>query len=448
MSFAVPLRDIEPCFTGVIPAFLATVSADGIPNMTYLSIVHRVDDEHVALTRQFFNKTIANLQANPRAQVDLIHPASGQTYRLDLSYEHTETDGEMFDKVRARLDVIASLTGMTKVFKLAAVDVCRVLECRAIAGDLDHSAPSRSAVDMEAVDSVSRRIGGASDMDSLISITLDALAQEFGFAHSSLLLVNESGDRLYTVASRGFEDSGVGSEVCFGEGLIGIAAERNRLINLANLPADLSYSQAVRGSFQREGGTDFESEIPLPGLPDAVSQMAVPLAARGKVAGVLLLQSPLPSRFQSSDEALMNLLGREIAVAIGALRTEQPGRSFVAEVDSRASDQPSIQVKHYAADDSVFVDNEYVIKGVAGRILWRLLQSYNDERRVDFTNKEIRLDPSLDLPDIKDNLEARLILLRRRLEGRLQGFIQIETAGRGRFRLNVQRDFSLREVSE
>ena len=71
--------------------------------MTYLSIVHRVDDEHVALTRQFFNKTIANLQVNPRAQVDLLHPATGQTFRLDLSYEHTETEGEMFDKVRARL---------------------------------------------------------------------------------------------------------------------------------------------------------------------------------------------------------------------------------------------------------------------------------------------------------------------------------------------------------
>ena len=181
---------------------------------------------------------------------------------------------------------------MTKVFKLAAVDVCRVLACRAVAGDIDVQAPTRSTVDMEAVDAVSRRIAAAPDMDALINVTLDALAQEFAFAFSSLLLVNEEGDRLYTVASRGFETSGVGSEVYFGEGLVGIAAERNRLINLANLPADLSYSQAVRGSFEREGATgDLESEIELPGLADAVSQMAVPLSHRGQVLGVLAIRS-------------------------------------------------------------------------------------------------------------------------------------------------------------
>jgi hypothetical protein len=449
VSYEVPLREIEACFQGVIPAFMATVSADGIPNHTYLSIVHRIDDEHVGLTRQFFNKTIANLQATQRAQVDLIHPVSGQTFRLDLLFDHTETEGEMFDRVRARLDVIASLTGMTGIFKLAAVDVCRVLACRGLVGDVDFEAPQRQVVDMVAVDAVSRRIGAANNMDELFSITMQALAEEFGFVHTSLLLVNESGDRLYTVASYGFEEEGIGSEVCFGEGLVGIAAERNRLINLANLPADLNYSQAVRSSFQREGEvTDFEDEIALPGLVDAVSQMAVPLTSRNQVLGVLLLQSPYPSRFQSSDEALMNLLGREIASGIALLRTDQPGRSFVAEVSSEATAKPAIQVKHYAADDSVFIDNDYVIKGVAGRILWRLLQSYSEERRVDFSNKEIRLDPSLDLPDIKDNLEARLILLRRRLEGRDDGFIRIETAGRGRFRLNVARDFSLREVSE
>src|SRR5690606_26092550 len=102
------LNLIRPCLEGVIPGVVATCVADGIPNVSYVSQVHYVDAHQVALSFQFFNKTRQNMLQNPQLTAFMIDPVTTARYRLALLYLRTETDGPLFQNMKAKLAGIAS----------------------------------------------------------------------------------------------------------------------------------------------------------------------------------------------------------------------------------------------------------------------------------------------------------------------------------------------------
>ncbi|MPZ98655.1 MAG: GAF domain-containing protein [Dehalococcoidia bacterium] len=429
----VPLRDIPTCFEGIIPSSICSVGPDGMPNVTFLSVVHLVDDRHVALSRQFFKKTDENTARNPLAQVGMVEPATGRQFYLDLRYDHTETSGPLFERMRTRLDAVAAYEGMTNVFHLKGVDVCEVLHCEMAPCDFPEGEAPR-VVGLEKVEAFSAKVAAAEDLDELLRVALEGCEELLGCRHAFVMLVDETGQQLYTVASTGYASSGTGSEVWVGEGLVGLAAERRQSIRVTNMARDLMYAHAARGASAegRDGPV-----IPLPGLPAVQSQLVIPMLAHRKLAGVLALQSETAGAFQAADECLASITASQVAMAMASLGSPEP--VVAPEADSEVH---PVQVKYYADDESVFLDNEYLIRGIAGGVLWRLLRSYQEEQRVEFSNRELRLDSTLALPDIKDNLEARLILLRKRLEERCD-YLRIEKTARGRFRLVVTRPLTL-----
>ena len=79
----------QPCLQGMFPSCITTCSAVGEPNTTVISQIWYV-------------------------------------YNLELEFDHSETDSELFDDMDMKLEAIASMSGMSGIFKLMAADVYKV----------------------------------------------------------------------------------------------------------------------------------------------------------------------------------------------------------------------------------------------------------------------------------------------------------------------------------
>lgn len=441
----VRLDAIRECFEGVIPATMATASNDGTPNVAYLSQVHFIDNAHVALSYQFFNKTRQNIMANPYATLCLTNPSTMAQHRLSLAYLRTETSGPLFESMKAKLAGIASHSGMAGVFRLLGADVYRVDAIEAVPGAA-LSAPPATHNLLAALRACHERMSSCTDLESLLAESLACLQQYFSIDQAMVLMVDAPGERLYTIASRGYENSGVGSEIPVGHGVIGVAARERTPIRIGHMNAEYAYGRAVRQSAKDSAWADgLETEIPLPGLPESRSQLAVPIMASQRLLGVLYVESPQDLRFTYDNEDALVCLAGLLGMAIHAVQNASEAQEEV-QVDQAAAHQPSgvpLIVRRYPENDSVFLGDDYLIKGVAGSIFWVLLSDFIEKRRTEFSNRELRLDQRIRLPDVSDNLEARLILLSKRLLERAAP-VRIEKTGRGRFRLCVDRPIQLR----
>jgi putative methionine-R-sulfoxide reductase with GAF domain len=462
---SIRLSDLWRCFQGVVPSIIATADGRGVPNVTYVSQVYFVDERHVALSCQFFNKTRRNLDENAAACAEVIDPLTLQAYRLRLRFLRSEKSGPLFDTMALRIDAIASHTGMTGVFRLIAADVFEVLSAEVVDGFLTeppHDAPqglslAGARTEMRGLQWISERINRAADLESLLGVVLEALEEYFTFSYTAVLLYDDANRRLTTVASRGYGESGIGAEVALGEGLIGTVARERRLLRLTSVEADLRYGRAIR----REAASPdrvLQAEIPLPGLPDAQSVLAIPLTVGDRLIGVISAEDRDPMRFSEWHEAYLEIIANQIALGIDRMiercdeAADVPVRTeAIAGVTAPAAPPPlrterrrTRRLTYYRCDDAIFVDDEYLIRNIPAKILWKVLGESQKTGRTEFSNREMRVDPALGLPPVKDNLESRLILLRHRLQEKCPD-LRIVSTGRGRFALRADAPIELVE---
>jgi len=113
--------EILNALQGIVPSCIITCSKAGIPNSTYISQVFYVDENHVAISHQFFNKSIRNIRENSYASVNVINPEDFSMWILDLEFLHSETEGTTFDKMEIQLEAIATFNNIRVTYLLTCI---------------------------------------------------------------------------------------------------------------------------------------------------------------------------------------------------------------------------------------------------------------------------------------------------------------------------------------
>lgn len=109
-----------------MPSLVATIAADGTPNIAYVSQVWYVGPSRVAVSHQFFSKTIHNLQSVPFAMAQTFDPRNLDMWLFRLRHVETQYEGPVFDQMEMQLEALGSMTGTTGLWQLKSAEVFEV----------------------------------------------------------------------------------------------------------------------------------------------------------------------------------------------------------------------------------------------------------------------------------------------------------------------------------
>ena len=174
------------------------------------------------------------------------------------------------------------------------------------------------------IQQISAEINSSRDLENLLEIILNSMDAVLGFKHGMILLADPSEETLTLAASRGFEDPGIGAEVKSGQGVIGVAAKRRRMMRMGNIQSQLTYLSAVRSQVEAAGRDDDVPDVAaLPGLPGVQSQIAIPLVIKERLVGVFAVEGAEANAFDELDEILLSIVANQVAAAIDSSRLHQ-----------------------------------------------------------------------------------------------------------------------------
>ncbi|KYZ77173.1 hypothetical protein AXX12_03305 [Anaerosporomusa subterranea] len=177
------------------------------------------------------------------------------------------------------------LTEQAEVAQRELCDAMSAMDFRLM--DLDQS-HKRLQVLYEVASIVQRNVSEQEALEDIVNIVMS----DFACVHSAIFLLNDIGDTLIMKAHRGYSDI---CEVPLDSGIIGYAAQTREQVFVPDVSNDPRY---------------------IPGAPDCVSELAIPLIVRDRVIGVLDLQCPAERSLSPYDIEMLRTVAAQAAVVI------------------------------------------------------------------------------------------------------------------------------------
>lgn len=165
---------------------------------------------------------------------------------------------------------------------------------------------TRKTVHFQAAAQVAREATALQDINTLLARTVDLISDRFGYYHAGIFLLDDAGE--FAILQAASSEGGKrmlarGHRLEVGhQGIVGAAAFQNRPYIVMDVSGDTAH---------------FKN----PDLPMTRSEAAIPLTGRGKVIGVLDIQSTEQSAFTQDDVEIFRILADQIGLAIQNARS-------------------------------------------------------------------------------------------------------------------------------
>jgi len=158
---------------------------------------------------------------------------------------------------------------------------------------------------LRAASYIARQTAEVQDLSLLLNIVVKLVTDQFGFYHTGIFLTNEAGDEVTLQAAsseggRRMVQKGHALKVGT-QGIVGYVASQKKTRIALDVGTDAVF---------------FNN----PDLPLTRSEIALPLLVRGKILGVLDIQSDKPGAFTVEDIDVLETLSDQVAVAIDNAR--------------------------------------------------------------------------------------------------------------------------------
>jgi GAF domain-containing protein/HAMP domain-containing protein len=223
------------------------------------------------------------------------------------------------------LTQVISYEGEDEVGELAASFNKMTNQVSQLVGNLEQSVVERTAdlehraVQLQVAAQVAREAAAIHDPKTLLDHTANLISEKFGFYHAGIFMLDDVNQYAVLMAASspgGHHMLARGHKLKVGEtGIVGFVARSGEPRIALDVGKDAVF---------------FNN----PDLPETHSEMALPMKAKGKVVGVLDVQSTKPAAFKDEDVTILQVLADQITLAIENARLLHESNQSLRELET------------------------------------------------------------------------------------------------------------------